>query len=65
MNKLPERFCENMKRLLGEEYPEYIQSLSEMPCTALRLNTGKISAVGWEGAFYNRASLMGRKWILL
>ena len=49
MNKLPERFCENMKRLLGEEYPEYIQSLSEMPCTALRINTGKISAGQWAG----------------
>lgn len=49
MNKLPERFCENMKRLLGEEYPEYIQSLSEMPRTALRINTGKISAGQWAG----------------
>ncbi|RKI43751.1 SAM-dependent methyltransferase [bacterium D16-51] len=57
MNKLPERFCENMKGLLGEEYPEYIQSLSEKPCTALRINTRKISVTQWleKGLFMAEA----------
>ena len=43
MSKLPKRYCERMKELLGEEYNEYIDSLSKKPCTAFRINTGKIS----------------------
>ena len=48
MNKLPKRYCEHMKELLGEEYDEYIGSLSEKPCMAFRVNTGKISIEQWE-----------------
>ncbi len=48
MNKLPERYCERMKELLGEEYDEYIDSLSEKSCTAFRINTGKVSIEQWE-----------------
>ncbi len=47
MKQLPGRFCENMKALLGEEYPQYAASLSEKPQTALRINTGKITLEEW------------------
>lgn len=48
MSKLPKRYCERMKELLGEEYNEYIDSLSKKPCTAFRINTGKISIEQWR-----------------
>lgn len=48
MSKLPKRYCEYMKELLGEEYNEYIGSLSERACTAFRVNTGKISVEQWK-----------------
>jgi len=47
MKQLPERFCESMRALLGEEYPQYAASLSEKPRTALRVNTGKITLEEW------------------
>ena len=40
---LPELYLENMKSLLGEEYPAYMKSLEEPSYNALRVNTGKIS----------------------
>ncbi len=45
---LPERYCSHMRELLGKEYPDYIDSLSEQPYTALRMNTGKIPIDHWE-----------------
>lgn len=48
MYTLPERYCESMKVLLGEEYSKYIDSLSENSCTAFRVNTGKISLEKWS-----------------
>lgn len=42
--ELPIEFQEEMKRLLGEEYPAYLKSFSEPVHSALRVNTGKISA---------------------
>lgn len=41
--ELPENFRENMKRLLKEAYPEYLESLSQTPVQGIRVNTGKIS----------------------
>lgn len=48
MDILPEQYCESMKILLGEEYSEYIASLSESSHTAFRINTGKISLEEWD-----------------
>jgi NOL1/NOP2/sun family putative RNA methylase len=46
--ELPESFCEEMKRILGEEYPEYIASMEEERKYGLRVNTAKISVGEFE-----------------
>ena len=48
MVNLPEKYCENMKELLQEEYTDYIDSLSEKTYQAIRINTKKISLQQWE-----------------
>lgn len=45
---LPDAFCESMERLLGEEYPLYLQSFHEEPLAAIRVNTNKISVEEWK-----------------
>ena len=40
---LPEKYINNMKDLLGDEYEEYISSFSEPRLYGLRVNTAKIS----------------------
>ena len=40
---LPEKFCDEMKRILGEEYDEYLESMKERRKFGLRVNTAKIS----------------------
>lgn len=42
MIALPERYKENMKELLGEEYKEYLGCFEQPSQTALRINTLKI-----------------------
>ena len=42
--ELPENFAENMKELLGEAYPAYIESFEKESAQGIRVNTGKISA---------------------
>lgn len=46
--ELPVKFCEEMKRILGEEYEEYLASLEEERKLGLRVNTAKISAEEFE-----------------
>lgn len=52
--ELPNMFLEQMERLLGEEYPEYLESFSRQAHSALRVNTGKIpvkeflNKTGWD-----------------
>lgn len=41
--ELPEKFCEQMRRLLGDEYEEYLTSMNEKRKYGLRVNTAKIS----------------------
>ena len=41
--ELPELFLENMKKLLGTEYQDYINSMKENNRTAFRVNTNKIT----------------------
>lgn len=41
--ELPNRFCEQMKRILGDEYDAYLQSMKESKRYGLRVNTAKIS----------------------
>ena len=41
--ELPVAFCEEMKRILGDEYDAYLQSMQEKRKYGLRVNTGKIS----------------------
>lgn len=41
--ELPQNFCEEMERLLGEEYPDYLASMGEKRKYGLRVNTSKIS----------------------
>ena len=40
--KLPEKFEERMKELLGEEFPAFLESYEYGPYQALRINTCKI-----------------------
>lgn len=62
----PEAFLERMKKLLDTEYPDFLESLGQEPCRALRLNPLKtdetdllshppfhLSPVSWaENGFY-------------
>lgn len=41
--ELPDRFCEQMRRILGEEYEAYQVSMKEKRKYGLRVNTAKIS----------------------
>lgn len=46
--KLPETFLINMKKILGEEYEEYLKSFEGKGFTGLRVNTAKISVEEFE-----------------
>lgn len=48
MIQLPEKFCNEMKRILGEEYPAYIDSMGQTRKYGLRVNTSKISVEEFE-----------------
>lgn len=41
--ELPQSFCDEMKKLLGKEYPDYLASMEEKRKYGLRVNTAKIS----------------------
>lgn len=41
--ELPQKFCDEMKQLLGDEYPDYLSSMEEKRKYGLRVNTSKIS----------------------
>lgn len=41
--ELPQNFCNEMKKLLGNEYEQYLESMKEKRKYGLRVNTGKIS----------------------
>ena len=41
--KLPEKYCLEMRELLGEDYQEYLESFGQPPRSGLRVNTLKIS----------------------
>lgn len=43
MINLPEKFLENMKSLLGDEYDDYLNSFNNERVYGLRINTNKIS----------------------
>lgn len=46
--KLPELFLENMKILLGKEYPAWLDSFACAPASGLRINTLKTDTGTWE-----------------
>ncbi len=49
MVALPEKYCSKMKALLGEDgFNKYIESFSEKPVMALRVNTAKTSVQKWK-----------------
>lgn len=43
-HSLPDAFLENMRRLLGDEYPAFLHSQDESPALALRLNPKRQNA---------------------
>ena len=43
MIKLPQRFLDEMKELLNDEYDDFIKSYDEPKTTGLRVNTLKIN----------------------
>lgn len=45
---LPKSFIEEMKRILGDEYDAYEESLNQTRCYGLRVNTSKISTEEFE-----------------
>ena len=42
--ELPVAFCDEMKRILGDEYEDYLKSMEGTRKFGLRVNTAKISA---------------------
>lgn len=48
MNKLPQKFKMRMEALLGEEFEQYENALSQPPVRAFRVNTDKISLKNFE-----------------
>ena len=48
MIQLPTEFETRMKKLLGEEYPNYLEALNEPPVKGFRVNTDKISLKAFE-----------------
>ncbi len=48
MRELPQKYCEKMQELLGEEYDAYEKSLSQDSYAAIRVNTNKISLTDWQ-----------------
>lgn len=55
---LPEKFCENMKTILGDEYDDYVASFSRPQNTALRINPFK----EWCGFDYTDFNLRKVSW---
>ncbi|MBQ8182835.1 MAG: NOL1/NOP2/sun family putative RNA methylase [Clostridia bacterium] len=43
MKRLPEKYAERMKILLGDEFENYVNSFNDKPVRAFRVNTDKIS----------------------
>lgn len=46
MNTLPPVFLDQMRQMLGDEYPAFLRALKELPALALRLNPRRNSAEG-------------------
>lgn len=46
--QLPQEFCEEMKRILGNEYEDYLSSMKDVRKYGLRVNTSKISVEEFE-----------------
>lgn len=46
--ELPAAFCDEMKRILGDEYEDYLASMEESRKYGLRVNTAKISVEEFE-----------------
>lgn len=46
--RLPDKFCDEMRRILGEEYPAYLASMEEERKYGLRVNMAKISTEEFE-----------------
>lgn len=43
--RLPEKFEDRMKKMLGDEYDDFIKSMDETPIfTGIRINTSKVGA---------------------
>lgn len=63
--RLPEKYENEMKDLLQEEYEAYKESLGLPIQQGYRINTGKISKEEWENrSFFCERGSMDRKWIL-
>lgn len=49
MVSLPDKYCANMKMLLGEDgFKSYLESFLEKPQLAFRINTAKVDLEKWE-----------------
>lgn len=64
MGSLPDAYVESMKELLGEEYRQYLDSFSQSPFAAFRINTIKIS-VERDCSFFCNGGCMDKKGVLL
>lgn len=54
-HSLPDAFLENMRQLLGDEYPAFLHSLDESPALALRLNPKRQNAEAAARSFVDGA----------
>ena len=55
MSGLPAEYLENMREMLGEEYPAFLRAMEEPPALALRLNPRRAGAEGAAAAFVEGA----------
>ena len=46
--ELPSAFLAEMEKLLGEEYPAYLESFEQPAASGIRLNTGRVDAEEWS-----------------
>ena len=62
MKNLPLEFQERMKKLLSDEYADFIKAYDEKPVRAFRVNTDKISLEDFEKMYEKYSPLLASRY---
>ncbi len=65
MGSLPDAYVESMKELLGEEYRQYLDSFSQSPFAAFRINKNISGKMERNCSFFCNGGCMDKKGVLL